>query len=100
MYRTAWWFLSAVLLSAPALAGDDKQLYDNNCRLCHRMAGSGGAMAKMGGSLDGIGSRREEKWLREYLENPKAKNPHAKMPALKLREEERNRIIRYLMSPK
>lgn len=100
MHRLLFFVLGYVLCAAPLVAGEEASVYDKRCRLCHSVAGSGGAMAKMGGALDGVGSKHDAAWLKEYLKNPKSKNPQAKMPALKLTDEERDAVVQYLLSLK
>ena len=100
MKRTVLFVLGCVLCSTPVLAGDGAAIYQKRCKTCHSVAGSGGPMAKMGGPLDGIGSKRDKVWLAEFLKNPKSKEPDSKMPALRLTDEERDAVIEYLLSLK
>jgi mono/diheme cytochrome c family protein len=100
MRRLLFFVLGCVIYAAPLVAAEEVSIYDKRCRLCHSVAGSGGPMAQMGGALDGIGSKHDAVWLKEYLRDPKSKNPRTKMPALKLTDEERDAVVQYLLSLK
>jgi cytochrome c2 len=75
-------------------------LYDKKCKNCHTLAGVAGPMAKLGGPLDGVGSKRDEAWLREYFKDPKSKIPNAKMPKMTLPAEEWDALVAYMLSLK
>lgn len=66
-----------VKLTAGQEAG--KRLFQaQNCSSCHSIGGVGGSV---GPDLSQVGSRRDLAWLHEYIENPKGKNPAARMPS-------------------
>jgi cytochrome c2 len=93
--------VGAVSLWATAgWAADGKATYDKKCKSCHSIAGEGGPMAKMGGALDGVGSKRDEAWLRAYISDPKSKIDTAKMPKLKLADGELDAVVQYMLSLK
>jgi len=48
------------LLSESAWAVDASALYDKKCKSCHSLGGVAGPMAKVGGPLDGVGSKPDE----------------------------------------
>jgi mono/diheme cytochrome c family protein len=100
MHRLLFFVLGYALLAPLLVAGEEASVYEKRCKLCHSIAGSGGPMAKMGGALDGVGSKRDAQWLKEYLKNPKSKSSQSAMPALKLTDEERDAVVRYLLSLK
>ncbi len=68
--------------------------------MCHSIKGVGGKMAKTGGPLDGVGSKRDEAWLRAYFAEPKSKIPNAKMPKISLSKEDWDAVIQYMLSLK
>ena len=93
--------LSAALLTAAAASADDGQaLYDKKCKSCHSIGGQGGKFADKGGPLDGVGSKRDEAWLRAYFADPKSKIPDAKMPKLKLAPAEWDALVKYMLTLK
>ena len=93
--------LTLVALCADAAkAGDGKEIYDKKCKACHSIGGVGGPMAKMGGALDDVGSKRDEAWLRAYFKDPKSKVPDAKMPKLSLTDDEWNSVVAYMLTLK
>ena len=57
------------MLSESAWALDASALYDKKCKSCHSLGGVAGPMAKVGGPLDGVGSKRDEAWLRAYFKD-------------------------------
>lgn len=88
------------LLSESAWALDASALYDKKCKSCHSLGGVAGPMAKVGGPLDGVGSKRDEAWLRAYFKDPKSKVPGAKMPKMNLTDEEWDALVGYMLSLK
>lgn len=67
------------------------------CTMCHRVGNVG---MKMGPELTLVGTRRDRAWLSTYLVNPKANNPKNVMPAVKVKGEELDHLIAYLLSLK
>jgi cytochrome c-type protein NapC len=86
--------------AAPGQGGDPlvgRQVYDAKmCNLCHTIGGVSGPMAELGGSLDDVGLRRNEEWLRLYFTDPKAAIPTATMPKANLTEQELADLVAYL----
>ncbi len=84
----------------PAHVGDPRtgrQVYDAKlCGLCHTVGGVSGPMAELGGSLDDVGRRRDEDWLRLYFTDPKSVIPKATMPKANLTEQELADLVAYL----
>src|SRR5215470_2894857 len=82
-----WSFLVGLLAlgatAGPVTAGVDegKQIFaDKKCITCHSLGDQKGAAAQLGGTLDGVGGKRDAEWLKGYLVDPKSKMPDAKMP--------------------
>ena len=67
------------------------------CTMCHRVGNVG---MKMGPELTLVGTRRDRPWLQAYLVNPKANNPKNIMPPVKVKGEELDHLIAYLLSLK
>lgn len=86
--------------SGLAWGADTAALYDKKCKACHSLAGVAGPMAKQGGPLDGVGTKRDEAWLREYFKDPKSKVPNAKMPKMTLAADEWDALVAYMLSLK
>jgi mono/diheme cytochrome c family protein len=89
-----------MVLCGTAWAADGGAVYEKKCKACHSIAGAGGPMAKAGGPLDGVGTKRDQAWLHEYLKDPKSKMPNAKMPKLSLAGDEFDAVVGYLLSLK
>ena len=89
-------------LAAPVLAGDAKagaETYKTEkCTMCHQIAGQGG---RMGGSLDGVGSKRDADWLKRCIKNPKSLDPAAKMKAYpNISDKDLDDLVAYLLTLK
>jgi cytochrome c6 len=100
-----FWYTVATLImlwaySGVALADDGAVIYEKKCKVCHSIAGVAGPMAKQGGPLDGVGSKRDEAWLQAYFSDPKSKIENAKMPKMKLSDEDWSAIVKYMLSLK
>jgi len=93
---------AAVILGGAATVHADAApaIYDAKCKVCHSIGGDGGKLADKGGPLDGVGSKRDEAWLRAYMADPKSKMADAKMPVIKLTPDEMNVLIQYMLSLK
>jgi len=102
---------SAVLLALtvtgapnPASAAGDaergKTLYDQKCKVCHSIGDDKGKMADKGGPLDGVGSKRDAEWLTRYIGDPKSTMPDAKMPKIKMTDQELANYVAYMLTLK
>jgi len=92
--------LAALLAGSVVRAADGAAIYEQKCKMCHSIGGVGGKMAKTGGPLDGVGSKRDEAWLRAYFGDPKSKIPNAKMPKMNLPKEDWDAVIQYMLTLK
>jgi nitric oxide reductase subunit C len=93
----------SLIIATSAHAGDaaaGKAAYDKQCKVCHSIAGDAGKMADKGGPLDGVGSKRDAAWIEAYLRDPKSKIPDAKMPKMKLTDEQIADHVAYMLSLK
>lgn len=85
---------------AAAGSAEGQTFYGEKCRVCHSLAGDAGKMADKGGPLDGVGAKRDEAWMRAYLSDPKSKMPDAKMPKIKMTDQQLDDVVAYMMSLK
>jgi nitric oxide reductase subunit C len=98
--------LFAVSISAAAAslahagAEEGKALYPQKCKVCHSLAGDAGKMAEKGGPLDGVGAKRDAEWLTNYLRDPKSTLPDAKMPKMKMTDQELADYVAYMLTLK
>jgi nitric oxide reductase subunit C len=81
---------AAGALARPAQIG-------STCLACHSLGGQGGAV---GPSLDGIGSRRDEAWLKTWLADPAKVKPGTTMPNLQLGQADIDTLAHYLAQQK
>jgi mono/diheme cytochrome c family protein len=86
----------AVARGAHAGSAEGKALYDQKCQACHAIGDQAGKMANLGGKLDGVGAKRDAAWLKAYIADPKSKMPDAKMPKVKLSDQEIDDLVAYL----
>ena len=88
----------------PASAAGDaergKTLYEQKCKVCHSIGDDKGKMAEKGGPLDGVGSKRDADWLTKYLSDPKSAIPDAKMPKIKMTDQELADYVAYMLTLK
>lgn len=91
---------AALCSSTTALAVDGKQLYESKCKVCHSIGDQAGPMAKVGGPLDGVGSKRDEQWIRAYLRDPRSRIENAKMKPVVMPDDQFDAIVEYMMSLK
>ena len=64
------------------------------CLGCHALEGSGGRTAV---TLDSIGVRRSEAWIRGMIEDPQRTMPGAAMPRARMPEATRELLVRFLL---
>lgn len=79
---------SATLVSTKA-----PEKFTQICAACHVVGGKGGTV---GPALDGVGSRRDAKYLDQWLRDPQVLKPGALMPKLPLSEVELEELVKYL----
>lgn len=75
----------------PEYAG--KLVFGRLCVTCH---GVGEPYRKEAPDLLGVMDRRDEAWVRAYLENPQAVAPGSRMPRYALDPVERDRVVAFL----
>lgn len=89
-----------MVLSSPAWGVDAQDLYNKKCKVCHTLNGVSGPKAKVGGNLDGVGSKRDEAWLRAYFADPRSKIPESKMKKIKLSQEQWDALVQFMLQQK
>jgi nitric oxide reductase subunit C len=89
-----------VVLSTPVWGIDGQEFYDKKCKVCHTLKGVSGPMAKVGGKLDGVGSKRDAAWLKSYLTDPKSVLPDAKMTKIKMTPEQLDAMVKFMSEQK
>jgi nitric oxide reductase subunit C len=82
---------------AATLAADRPAMIGSTCQACHSIGGQGGGA---GPALDGIGSRRDEAWLKTWLADPTKVKPDSKMPNLNLAQADIDALAKYLANQK
>lgn len=97
--------VTAVGLLAGAVAAvaaeDGKKVFtEKKCINCHSLGSEKGAMAKLGGPLDGVGGQRDATWLKGYFVDPKSQLPNAKMPKQNLSSKEIDDLVQYMLTVK
>ena len=94
------WSIALLICANAASAASPPAVYDKKCALCHSIAGVGGKKAEVGGPLDGVGSKRDAAWLRQYTKDPKSAMPEAKMPKLPLTDAELDELVKFMVELK
>jgi len=94
--------LTAALSKTVPAAGDATSgaaVYKaGRCSMCHQLGGVGG---KMGGVLDGVGSKRDAEFLRKIIKDPKSVDPKSRMKAYpSLSDKDMDDLVAYLLSLK
>ncbi len=86
--------LSDILSGCSTMYDGEKLFYSVGCSQCHTVHGKGGGMAP---DLSAVTNIRSDSWIERYIHNPKAINPHSRMPAFKnLSRAKRKAIIAFL----
>jgi len=99
MRRSAMMIL-VLTLATPAWGFDSQEYYNKKCKVCHTLNGVAGPKAKVGGPLDGVGSKRDAAWLRSYLTDPKSVMPDAKMKKIKMTPEQLDAMVQFMSDQK
>ncbi len=89
-----------LVLASPTWGVDAQDLYNKKCKVCHTLNGVSGPKAKVGGNLDGVGSKRDEAWLRAYFTDPRSKIPESKMKKIKLSQEQWDALVQFMLQQK
>lgn len=100
MIRTMLIVLGISFCAGAVWGVDDWELYEKKCMLCHSLGERVGKKADLGGPLDDVCSKRDEAWLRAYFADPKSKIEGAKMPKMKLTQEEWDSMVLLMLEPK
>lgn len=90
--------LALFAVAAPTRGADAPEIYKKKCEVCHSIGGVGGPKKDVGGPLDGVGSKRDEAWLRAYFKDPKSKIDNSKMPKMPLSDAEWDAAVQYMLS--
>lgn len=77
--------------------GEGWKIFTKRCAACHTIKGKGG---KQGGDLTSVAKKRDAKWLKKFLQNPKTYVPKATMLPTELDEKQLNDLISYLQTLK
>ena len=76
-----------------AKASNRPLVFNQMCVACHSMGGQGGSV---GPALDGVGSRRDAAYLKQWLRDPQAAKPGARMPKLPLTDGQLDELVAFL----
>ncbi len=80
---------------SPSLINGAQTFVANACASCHRINGIGGGV---GPSLNGLGNRRSESWIREHFTTPGKLSPGSIMPPYQFAPKDEQDLIAYLFS--
>lgn len=84
------------LMSAPDAAVEGAMIYQQNrCGSCHQVNGVG---MKLGPPMNGLGKRRDRKWVEGHFAEPQKFSPGTVMPPYRLAPQDMDRLTSYLMS--
>ena len=89
-----------LLLAMPVFGIDQQEFYNKKCKVCHTLNGVSGPKAKVGGKLDGVGSKRDAAWLKSYLTDPKSVMSEAKMKKIKMTPEQLDAMVQFMSEQK
>jgi len=67
------------------------------CLSCHKLAGKG---SSVGPALDGVGSRRDRRWLEAWIRSPWSVKPGSRMPTLHLPPKDLRAVVNFLSALK
>jgi cytochrome c2 len=90
----------ALAMATPVLGIDAQEFYNKKCKVCHTLNGVSGPKAKVGGKLDGVGSKRDAAWLKSYLTDPKSVMADAKMKKIKMTPEQLDAMVQLMSEQK
>lgn len=80
-------------MEAIARGHDRPQVFNQLCLACHSLKGQGG---QVGPALDGVGSRRDAKFIENWIRDPLAVKADSKMPKLPLSEPDVAELVAFL----
>jgi len=90
------------IATSPELAQQGRKLMDNlGCRGCHALApdevaGALGANKDIAPNLSQIAAKTDERWIYHWIKNPRGYSDIARMPSLRLSDDEARAITAYL----
>jgi len=91
-----------VELEKPSKKGDPKEgeriVKEAGCLGCHSIESFG--VNTQGPNLYGVGSKTTPEWIYTWIKNPKHYFPEARMPSLRLTDEEASHVTSYLLTLK
>lgn len=85
----------AVVTASNHTSGEIPAKFSTICVACHAVGGAGG---NIGPALDGVATRFSPEQLETWLANPQAVKPGTAMPNLNLAANERQELVRWLMT--
>ena len=83
----------AMSLHVPSGRSGMELVQSYGCRGCHRIGGEGGTI---GPSLENLFQRRDEDWVMDQIQRPRAHNPKTVMPELGISDADAGAIIEAL----
>ncbi|MBX2992747.1 MAG: c-type cytochrome [Bacteroidetes bacterium] len=86
----------SILRHAPTFTNAKRLMIESGCHGCHEIKGYTD-VPKIGPQLTGLSYKTSPTWVYEWVKNPKAYNPHTRMPDFKFSETEAEAVTAYLM---
>jgi mono/diheme cytochrome c family protein len=79
------------------VAHGHKLYASHSCAACHAIGGKGG---KSGPDLSKVGTKRDAKWLVEFMKDPHSKEPNATMRAVHASDKDLHDLAAYMLTLK
>jgi ubiquinol-cytochrome c reductase cytochrome b subunit len=81
---------------APQSAVEGALIYQaNDCATCHKLNGVGD---DLGPPINGVGERRDRRWIEAHFADPSKLTPDSVMPSFKFEEKQLKRLTEYITS--
>jgi len=87
----------SVLRNAPEFTKAKRLMIESGCFGCHEINGYND-LARIGPELNRIGYKTTPEWVYRWVKEPRAYNPHTRMPNFRLTAEESEAVTAYLMN--
>lgn len=87
----------SILAAAPPYTKAKHLMIESGCHGCHEIKGYAD-LPKIGPELYRIGHKTNADWIYQWVKDPKAYNPHTRMPNFKLTDEEAEAVTAYLLA--